>query len=353
MTLRHRVERLFGPEDVRPLNERFKVLGVFNPGAVVVGDEVVLLVRVAETPSDERPGFVGLPRYDASGDAVVDWTPVAELDCTDPRVVRRESDGRVRLTSISHLRVLRRPARGDPAWRVGPVFLPASPIEEYGVEDPRITEIDGRYWITYVAVSRHGAATALASTLDFITFERHGVIFPPENKDVVLFPRKIDGKYVALNRPTAKTNFCRPEIWLSRSPDLLHWGEHQPLLSGLIDWEAERIGAGPPPIELSSGWLVIYHGCGVSDQCVGVGEYCAGAVVLDLFDPRKVLRRSSTPVLRPIADFEREGVVPNVVFPTALIESEATLKVFYGAADTAVGVVEFPLSLLLGSLCER
>ena len=353
MTLRHRAERLLGPEDLRPLNEHFSVLGIFNPGAIQVGDEVVLLVRVAETPSEQRPGFVGLPRQDELGAVIVDWTPEAELDCSDPRVVSRRSDGIVRLTSISHLRVLRRLARGDPDWTAGPVLLPESPSEEYGVEDPRITKIDGRYWITYVAVSRHGAATALASTLDFVTFDRHGVIFPPENKDVVLFPRKIDGKYVALHRPTTKTNFCRPEIWLSRSLDLLHWGEHQPLLSGVADWEAERIGAGPPPIELQAGWLVIYHGCGGSDQVGGVGEYCAGAVVLDLFDPTQVLHRSSKPILRPIADFEREGVVPNVIFPTALIESEATLKVFYGAADTAVGVVEFPLRSLLGSLCER
>lgn len=352
MTLRHQSERLLGPKDLRPLNEHFKVLGVFNPGAVSVGDDVVLLVRVAEAPDEQRPGFVGLPRYSENGDTVVDWTPEAELDCSDPRVVRRKSDGIARLTSLSHLRVLRL-ARGDPEWTAGPVLLPESPIEEYGVEDPRITEIEGRYWITYVAVSRHGAATALASTLDFVTFARHGVIFPPENKDVVLFPRKIDGKYVALHRPTAKTNFCRPEIWLSRSPDLLHWGEHRPLLRGVADWEAERIGAGPPPIELPSGWLVIYHGCGGSDQVGGVGKYCAGAVVLDLLDPTKVLHRSSKPVLRPIADFEREGVVPNVVFPTAFIESEATLKVFYGAADTAVGVVEFPLSSLCGSLYER
>lgn len=353
MTLRLRAERLLGPEDLRPLNEHFKVLGVFNPGAIRVGDEVVLLVRVAETPSDDRPGFVGLPRYGESGDTFVDWTPADELDCSDPRVVRRKSNGVVRLTSISHLRVLRRLARGDPDWTAGPVFLPESSIEEYGVEDPRITEIDGRYWITYVVVSRHGAATALASTLDFITFERHGVIFAPENKDVVLFPRKIEGKYVALHRPTAKTNFCRPEIWLSRSPDLLHWGEHQPLLSGLADWEAERIGAGPPPIELPSGWLVIYHGCGGSDQVGGVGEYCAGAVVLDLLDPAQILHRGDKPIFRPVADFEREGVVPNVVFPTALVESEATLKVFYGAADTAVGVMELPMRSLLGSLCER
>ncbi len=350
MTLRRREERELSPEDVRPLHDNFRVLGVFNPGAVRVGAEVVLLVRVAQTPSEPRPGFVGLPRYDTRGDAVVDWTPEAELDCSDPRVVKRKSDGVVRLTSISHLRVLRRAARGDPAWATGAVLLPESPIEEYGIEDPRITEIDGHYWITYVAVSRHGAATALASTLDFITFERHGVIFPPENKDVVLFPRKIEGNYIALHRPTAKTKFCRPEIWLSRSPDLLHWGGHQPLLGGLATWEAERIGAGPPPVELPEGWLIIYHGCGGSDEVGGVGEYAAGAALLDLSDPTKVLRRSKQPVMRPTVDFERYGVVPSVVFPTAIIESEATLTVYYGAADTSVGAAEFLRSSLLESM---
>jgi predicted GH43/DUF377 family glycosyl hydrolase len=185
MTLRLRAERLLGLEDLRPLNEDFKVLGVFNPGAIRVGDEVVLLVRVAETPDEQRPGFVGLPRYSETGD---------ELDCSDPRVVRRKSNGVVQLTSISHLRVLRRLARGDPDWIAGPVFLPESPIEKYGAEDPRITEIDGPYWITYVAASRHGAATALASTLDFVTFERHGVIFSAREQGRCALPAQDRGE---------------------------------------------------------------------------------------------------------------------------------------------------------------
>ena len=103
-------------------------------------------------------------------------------------------------------------------------FLPDSEMEEFGVEDPRITALGGRYYFTYVAVSRHGAATALASTTDFRQFERHGIIFCPENKDVVLFPEQVGGEFVALHRPNAATPFCRPEMWVARSPDLVRLG---------------------------------------------------------------------------------------------------------------------------------
>ena len=115
----------------------------------------------------QRPEFVGLPRYVPGGELIVDWTPAAELDLSDSRVVRQRHDGRVRLTSVSHLRVFRRSEEAGSGWAPGPAILPETMTEEYGIEDPRITQIDGRYWITYVAVSRHGAATALASTEDF------------------------------------------------------------------------------------------------------------------------------------------------------------------------------------------
>ena len=265
-------------------------------------------------------------------------------------MVREKLSGRVRLTSVSHLRVFRRSEEVGSQWAPGPVLLPESTTEEHGIEDPRITQIDGVYWITYVAVSRHGAATALASTQDFLSFERYGVIFPPENKDVVLFPRKIKGQYVALHRPTAKTNFCRPEVWLARSPDLLHWGDHEPLLGGVAYWESERIGAGAPPIEVEDGWLMLYHGCGAPQQQGDVGEYCAGAVLLDLAEPTGVLKRCAKPIMRPRADFERRGFVPNVVFPTALIDDGPTLTAYYGAADTAVGSAEFSRNALIASL---
>ncbi len=340
---------LLGPGDLTPLDQGFEVIGVFNPGATRIANEVVLLVRVAEKPLPQKAGLVGLPRVEQGGKVTIDWEPKSEFDLSDPRVARRKCDGLVRLTSLSHLRVFRHDAKGTGKLTPGPVLLPDSSTEEYGIEDPRITTIDGIHWITYVAVSRHGAATALASTRDFINFERHGIIFPPENKDVVLFPRKIGGLYAALHRPTAKTDFCRPEIWIAWSPDLLHWGGHEPLLTGLGGWEQDRIGAGAPPIELDEGWLVIYHGCGASRRPGDVGTYCGGAVLLDRDKPTHVLRRGSEPFMRPLTDFERLGFVPNVVFPTALVDYELKLSLYYGAADTAVGVADVSRDALLAS----
>ena len=120
--------------------------------------------------------------------------------------------------------------------------------------------LDGRYYITYVAVSRHGPATALASTTDFKTFERHGIIFCPENKDVVLLPERVDGKYVALHRPLGDMPFCRPEMWIARSPDLVHWGRTGIFL---VEPAIGRMAASAPVLRrsrLPEGWLEIYHG---------------------------------------------------------------------------------------------
>lgn len=214
---------LLRPEDVPASRDDFEVVGAFNPGAVRAGDEVVLLVRVAERPREKRHGFTALPRWDAVEGLTIDWTPDAELDVVDPRVVRRKADGLVRLTFISHLRVIRCGDGRAVREVTGATFRPQSELEEFGVEDPRVTPLDGRFYFTYVAVSRHGPATALASTTDFVTFERHGVIFCPENKDVVLFPEKVSGTFAALHRPVCATPFTRPEMWVARSPDLLHW----------------------------------------------------------------------------------------------------------------------------------
>ena len=158
---------LLRPSDLDSSREDFEVVGVFNPGAVRVGGEVVLLVRVAESPRESRPGYTGLPRWQNHGELTIDWVKNDELDVVDPRVVRRKADGLVRLTFTSHLRVVRC-GDGRSVEEVTDVkFRPDSEIEEYGVEDPRITLINGRFYFTYVAVSRHGAATALASTADF------------------------------------------------------------------------------------------------------------------------------------------------------------------------------------------
>src|SRR5439155_16662644 len=157
---------------------------------------------------------------------------------------------------------------------------------------------------TYVAVSRHGPATALASTTDFRTFERHGVVFCPENKDVVLFPETIGGTYAALHRPVCGTPFTRPEMWVARSPDLIHWGAHAPLAVSGGEWQSGRVGAGTPPIRVAGGWLVIYHGNRQPTDPGEVGTYYGGALLLNPDDPARVLRRTPEPFFRPEAEFE-------------------------------------------------
>ncbi len=194
------------PGDLRPSRDDLEVIGTFNPGAIAFGDEVILLVRVAERPRERRAGYTALPRWQSGLGVVVDWIADEDVARPDVRFIHRKSDDIVRLTFVSHLRVMRsrngKSIDGEDVNR----FEPQGKFEEFGVEDPRITRIGHTYWITYVAVSRHGPAAALASTKDFQTFTRHGVIFPVENKDVVLFPEAINGEYVALHRPVGKAD---------------------------------------------------------------------------------------------------------------------------------------------------
>src|SRR5215472_10395352 len=183
MCQRLRQNCLLRPGDLRPLQEDLEILGVFNPGAVATAEGVVLLVRVAEAFRERRQGWTPLPRWDLAAERVVaDWIRDDKLVFLDPRVVLIKQTGLRRLTFTSHLRVVRS-RDGLQLDTIEPeIFRPSHENEEYGVEDPRITPLEGRFYFTYVAVSRHGAATALASTTDFKSFARHGIIFPPENK---------------------------------------------------------------------------------------------------------------------------------------------------------------------------
>jgi predicted GH43/DUF377 family glycosyl hydrolase len=351
MLLKRHFERLLlSPTDLEPSHDDFEVVGVFNPGAIVAGEEVVLLVRVAERPRERRPGFTASPRWSPGAGLAIDWLPDDAIEVLDPRVVRRKADGLVRLTFISHLRVVRCGDGRSVEEVTGIRFLPESELEEFGVEDPRLAAVGDRYYFTYVAVSRHGAATALASTTDFRRFERHGIIFCPENKDVVLFPRKIGGEYVALHRPNAATPFCRPEMWVARSPDLIHWGRHECLHGGDAEWETGRVGAGTPPVRVDSGWLEIYHGNRRPTRPGEVGMYSTGVLLLDRDNPARILRRTAASIFEPTAEFERRGFVPDVVFPTGIVETGRSYLVYYGAADSCTAVVEFSKDDVLTAL---
>jgi predicted GH43/DUF377 family glycosyl hydrolase len=184
---------------------------------------------------------------------------------------------------------------------------------------------------------------------------RHGIVFCPENKDVVLFPERIDGQYVALHRPNAATPFGAPEMWIARSADLVHWGSHAPLVGDSVAWkgaawEGDRVGGGTPPIRTDRGWLAFYHGSKRSATAGKVGAYSAGALLLDLNDPSRVVHRSREPIFVPETDFERNGFVPNVVFPTGIVERDDVIHVYYGAADTCTAVAEISSGDLLASL---
>ncbi len=346
---------LLRPADLTPTDERLRIVSAFNPGVIDTDDGVAIVVRVAEAVAERRDGHTALPRWHEGG-IVIDWLANDALRPVDPRVVEQR-DGRTRLTFTSHLRIVRSGdgLHVDPAAiKAAARFDPALLYEAFGVEDPRITKLDGRYWITHVAVSPHGAATALASTTDFASFERHGVIFPPENKDVVLFPQKVGGRYVAMHRPNPRTHFSPPEIWLAYSDDLMHWGRHTPLTVPGGQWSAGRIGGGCPPVLTERGWLVIYHGNDrtVDSEEAHVGSYFGAAVLLAGDDPSRVIAHSDGPIIAPQTDYEVDGFVPNVVFPTSAVERGGRLLVYYGAADTATAVVVWSVDELMSRMVD-
>jgi len=342
---------LLQPADVKPQFDGFEVIGTFNPAAIEFGDGVALLVRVSERPTETREGYIALPYWDwQQGGVAIDWRSLDEVELVDPRIVRLRPSGHLRLTFISWLLVafsrdgLTIDHFGDSS------FLPATRYETFGVEDPRLAMFNGRFYFTYVAVSQHGVATALASTIDFQSFQRHGIIFCPENKDVILFPERIDGQYVALHRPNPNAHFCPPEIWTARSPDLLHWGGHERLLGSEVGWATVKVGGGTGFVRTDRGWLSLFHGH-IEPQCTGdVGQYAAGTMLLDLKDPQRIVGLSPQPVMRAEADFERSGFLPDIVFPTALVRSGDELDVYYGAADTATGVARYSLDELLATI---
>jgi predicted GH43/DUF377 family glycosyl hydrolase len=345
---------LVQPDEVRPQFEGFEVIGAFNPAAIEFDGGVALLVRIVEQPLEKRDGFIALPYWDhVHGNLAIDWRRLDEVEVIDPRLVRLRPSGHLRLTFISWL-LAAFSRDGLAIDRFGPGrMLPATGYETFGVEDPRLAKLGDRFYLTYVAVSRHGIVTALASTTDFESFERHGIIFCPENKDVILFPEMIGGQYVAFHRPNPNAHLAQPEIWLARSPDLVHWGQHERLLGNEAGWATMKIGGGTPPVRTPRGWLSLYHGHIGSDreaaQRGDIGSYAAATLLQALDNPSRIVGMSREPVMLAEADFERSGYLPNIVFPTALLRRGDEVDVYYGAADTATGVARYALEDLLAT----
>ena len=230
-------------------------------------------------------------------------------------------------------------------WRIDPqpTFAPdpkGRPEEMWGIEDPRIVwmpDLDC-YAVTYTSYSRGGPGVSLALTRDFKTFERKGVVMPPDDKDAALLPVRYGGRYVMIHRP-ACADAGGAHIWVSFSPDLKHWGDHAILLFAREGawWDAGKIGLSPPPIETPDGWLLLYHGV---RHTAGGCLYRLGAALLDRQDPLKVVLRGDEWLFAPKEPYELVGDVSQVVFPCGYTigDDGDAINLYYGAADTSVAL---------------
>jgi predicted GH43/DUF377 family glycosyl hydrolase len=271
---------------------------VFNPGAVKLNTEVLLLVRV-----EDMRGF-------------------------------------------SHLTVARS-ADGFTNWEIDPAPTleadPNSREEKWGLEDPRIVwlEEQKQFGITYTSFSEGGPVVSLAITKNFRAFARLGALLPPEDKDACLLPRRVKGRFALIHRPIVRGE---AHMWISFSPDLKHWGDHRTLIrTRSAYWDGHRVGLACQPIETAQGWMIFYHGV----RSTTAGQiYRVGLALLDLEEPWRVLRRSDEWVLGPREIYERIGDVSGVVFPTGAIVHKETnqLNLYYGAADSTVAVATANLS---------
>ncbi|HUV41239.1 MAG TPA: glycoside hydrolase family 130 protein [Sedimentisphaerales bacterium] len=333
------------PKDIKPSRDDFEVIGVFNAGVARFHDRILLLLRVAERPLSKRSDVVLAAFYDAESDSITlkeFEKDDAETDFSDPRLIVTAAG--TYLTSISHLRLAESTNGINFRIEPAPSLKPANAYETFGLEDPRITLIGDTYYITYVAVSSMGMTACLASTKDFVNFQRHGVIFCPDNKDVALFPEKIGDKYYALHRPVSPL-FNNYQIWLAESADLLCWGNHRILIGQRPNgWEDRKVGAGAVPVKTAHGWLEVYHAADRNNR------YCLGAVLLDTEQPWRVLARTAKPILEPDCDYEKKGFFGNTIFTCGLLYDDNKLGIYYGAADTTICYAELPLEYVLASL---
>lgn len=303
---------LFHRHDANPILSAhqwpYPAHSVFNAAACQQGDETVLLVRV-----EDRRGHSHLT-IARSNDGVSNWS-----------------------------------IESKPSFAPNPTSFSE---EAWGVEDPRLTWVEERQaWIiAYTAFSSNGPMVSLAETKDLKSFTRLGPVMPPEDKDAAVFPRRFRNRYAMIHRPVSSGS-SGAHIWLSFSPDLTHWGDHHILLHARRGawWDANKIGLSPPPLETPDGWLLLYHGV---RHTAGGCLYRLGLALLDLEDPRRVLRRSDDWIFAPEMHYEREGDVNNVVFPCGWILDEAsgTIRLYYGGADTCLALATARLSDLLDYL---
>ncbi len=342
---------LITPKDIEPSFKNWKVIGTFNPGAVrLKNKKIALFVRVAESGAKAHGKGMHCPIIISKKEYKVGYQKIDR-----PQVLKKGTnliylkEGICRLTHISHFKKVILNEDGFNVEEIDnkPSFIGRPDDGDYGVEDPRIVKIKNKYLMTYVAVSKNeGVSTFLAESKDLKKWQRKGLIFRETNKDVVLFPEKIKGKYVALHRPQGYYVFSKPSIWISHSPDLVYWGREKSIIKPKNPWESGKIGAGAPPIRTKKGWLLIYHGADNKNR------YYGGAALLDLKNPEKIIARSQKPLIKPVENYEKKGFIKNVVFPTGAVPSldKKNLLIYSGGADRVVSVKKISFEKIFKSM---
>ena len=333
---------LLRPSDVRPSGEGLKVECLLNPGVFRHDGKVHLLVRVAERPAPVA-GRVRIPYLREGKVEVLDLAAGdPELNTDDPREFKYRGEGY--LSTVSHLRLFSS-SDGMHFVDAGLQIHGRGPRETFGIEDCRVATMDdGRYVLTYTAVSADGYGVGLKTTRDWKAFEDFGLVLPPSNKDAAVFEERVGDKFFCLHRPSGVIvggHF----IWLGTSPDLRNWGGHTCIARTRPgSWDSQRVGGGAAPVRTPQGWLCIYHGANAKSR------YCLGGLLLDLDDPSKVIARSETPIMEPLADYEQKGFFGQVVFTNGHLVDGDELTIYYGASDTVICGARFSLSDILSSM---
>lgn len=253
---------------------------------------------------------------------------------------------------LSHLTAARS-KDGVSEWRIDSrATLPADsdnyPEEIWGIEDPRITRVrELDLWVVlYTAYSRGGPLVSMATTRDFKMFARKGVVMPPEDKDAALFPVRFNGRWAMIHRPVPGIPGVGAHIWISFSPDMKHWGDHQIILPARKGgwWDANKVGLSPPPLQTEKGWLILYHGVrNTAGGCI----YRLGLALLVLQDPTRLLARADEWVFSPEEPYEVAGDVDKVVFPCGWIADGNDIRLYYGSADKCIALATARISELL------
>jgi len=383
---------LLTPQDVKPSSNQFEVIGTLNPAASRLPDgNIMLYVRVIEKLKkfeDDKffysPRMIGKSEFKVKIDRFKkdSITSSSDLDFVF-------KDGTKRLTFISHFRRALLDSSGFRILSVEktPSFYGLENDGELGVEDPRITKLGELYIMTYVSLSRtQNISTSSAISTDCINWSRQGIIFGEQDKDVVIFPEKVNGRYVAFDRPEGNFQFSQPHIWVGYSSDLKSWGDLKPIPCVYEEGGfCPRNGSGPPPIKTKKGWLLLYHSVTEFKQedqehevlkklrkiirlkenvlkklskleqemITSLVTYSVGAALFSLNNPEKLIAKSKGFIIVPNGKYEG-GTFEHkrVIFPTGLVvdQNGKDLLIFSGAGDTVTTVKKIALSDIMRTL---